>query len=93
MDLKEYIRTKRSALSASSVIMYASVLRSLYNKVFNSRDIDVKKSMIRKKSQFLKEVPANRREDILSASVIITDNAEYREKIMGDNHTYNKDVS
>ena len=43
MDLKEYIHKKRASLSASSVITYASVLRSLYAKVFHSKDIDVKK--------------------------------------------------
>ena len=94
MDLKPYIKGKRPSLSDSSIITYASVLRSLYSKVFNSRDIDVKKFDDTKSILgFLKEVPANRRKTILSALVIATDNAEYRDQMLGDIKTYNNNIS
>ena len=92
--MKEYIKAKRPSLSASSIITYASVLRSLYSKVFNSRDIDVKKFDDTKQVlEFLKDVPANKRKTILSALVIITDNAEYRDQMLGDIKTYNNNIS
>ena len=94
MDLKDFIRTKRPSLSDSSVITYASVLRSLYSKVFNSRDIDVKKFDDTKQVlEFLQEIPPNRRKTILSALVIATDNAEYRDQMLGDIKTYNNNIS
>ena len=94
MDLKPYIKGKRPSLSASSIITYASVLRSLYSKVFNSRDIDVKKFDDTKQVlEFLKDVPANKRKTILSALVIATDNAEYRDQMLGDIKTYNNNIS
>ena len=94
MDLKPYIKGKRPSLSDSSVITYASVLRSLYSKVFNSRDIDVKKFDDTKQVlEFLKDVPANKRKTILSALVIVTDNADYRDQMIGDIHTYNKGIA
>ena len=94
MNLREFIKLKRPSLSDSSVITYASILRSLYAKVFQSKDVDVKKFDDTKSILgFLKEVPANRRKTILSALVIITDNAEYRDQMLGDIKTYNNNIS
>jgi hypothetical protein len=92
MDLKPYIKEKRPSLSDSSIITYASVLRSLYSKVFNSRDIGVSKFDDTKSILgFLQEIPPNRRKTILSALVIATDNADYRDQMIGDIHTYTKE--
>ena len=94
MDLKEYIHKKRPSLSASSIVTYASVLRSLYFKVFHSKDIDTKKfDESATILQHLKDIPPNRRKTILSALVIITDDSKYRDQMLTDVKQYNKDIS
>lgn len=94
MDLKEYIKKKRPSLSASSIITYASVLRSLYFKVFSSKDIDTKKFDETKTIlDHLKDIPPNKRKTILSALVIITDDSKYRDQMLTDVKEYNKDIS
>jgi hypothetical protein len=94
MDLKDFIKLKRPSLSASSIITYASILRSLYAKVFQSKDVDVSKFDDTKSIlAFLKDVPGNKRKTILSALVIVTDNADYRDQMIADIHTYNKNIS
>jgi len=94
MDLKEYIKSKRSTLSASSIITYASVLRSLYHKCFNSKDIDVKKFEESKTIlEHLKDVPVNKRKTMLSALVIITSDAKYRDQMLDDVRAYNKGIA
>lgn len=93
MDIKEYIRSKRPSLSESSVITYASVLRSLYTKVFHSKDVDVTKfKEVDKVLDFLKDVPANKRKSILSALVIITDEPKYREQMLSDVKEYDAGI-
>ena len=93
MDLKEYIKSKRPSLSASSIITYASVLRSLYHKCFNSKDIDVKKFEESKTIlEHLKDVPVNKRKTMLSALVIITSDAKYRDQMLDDVRAYNKGI-
>jgi len=94
MELKEFIHKKRPSLSASSVITYASVLRSLYLKIFNSKDIDVKKfDETNTILEHLKDVPVNRRKTILSALVIVTDDSKYRDQMLDDVRSYNKEIS
>ena len=94
MNLREFIKLKRPSLSASSIITYASILRSLYAKVFQSKDVDVSKFDDTKSIlAFLKDVPGNKRKTILSALVIVTDNADYRDQMIADIHTYNKNIS
>ena len=94
MDIKELIQKKRPSLSASSVITYASVLRSLYSKVFKSKDVDTKKFDETKTIlDFLKDVPPNKRKTILSALVIVTDDAKYRDQMLDDVRSYNKGVA
>ena len=94
MDLKEYIKSKRGTLSASSIITYASVLRSLYAKVFHSKDIDVKKFDETKTIlDFLQNVAPNKRKTILSALVIVTDDSKYRDQMLDDVRSYNKGIA
>jgi len=40
----------------------------------------------------LKDVPPNRRKTILSALVIVTNKAEYRDKMLSDVRDYNKEI-
>jgi hypothetical protein len=92
-DLKEYLHSKRPSLSKSSITTYASILKSLYHKVFGKEDIDYKKfEDVDKVLAFLKDMPPNRRKTILSSLVIITENKEYRDKMMEDVKDYNAEI-
>jgi integrase len=94
MEIKEYIKKKRSSLSDSSITTYASVLRSLYKKVFGEGKIDWDKFDDSKEVlHFLKDIPPNKRKTILSALVIVTGKAEYRDKMLSDVRDYNKEIS
>jgi integrase len=94
MDLKEKIKELRPLLSASSITTYNSILKNLYKKVFDSNDIDFKKfEETEKILEHLKDLPPNRRKTILSALVIITDdNKKYKELMMSDISSYNKEI-
>jgi integrase len=93
-DIKEYIASKRSTLGKSSIITYASILRSLYKKVFGDGEIDPKKYDDDKTIlKALEDLPPNKRKTILSALVIITDNKNYRELMNADVSAYNKEIN
>jgi integrase len=94
MDIKEFIKKARPSLSESSIITYASVLRSLYSKVFHSKDVDVSRfKQVNTVLDFLKDVPANKRKSILSALVIVTNDPKYREQMLADVKQYDADIS
>jgi hypothetical protein len=95
MDLKEAIKEKRPNLSSSSITTYNSILKNLYKKVFDSNDIDFKKfEEVDKIIESIKDLPPNKRKTILSALVIITDNnKKYKELMMSDISSYNKEIS
>lgn len=94
MELSEYIKHKRPTLAASSIVTYASTLRGLYYRVFNSRDIDFKKYDDSKTIlEYLKDLAPNKRKTILSAVYIITDNDKYRNQMIRDCKAYSKDIS
>jgi hypothetical protein len=94
MEIKDYIKKKRPSLSDSSLTTYASVLKSLYKKVFGEGKIDWDKFEDTKTVlDFLKDVPPNRRKTILSSLVIITGKSEYRDKMLSDVRDYNKEIS
>jgi integrase len=94
MELSEYIKHKRPTLAASSIVTYASILRGLYYRVFNSRDIDFKKYDDSKTIlEYLKDLAPNKRKTILSAVYIITDNDKYRNQMIQDCKAYSKDIS
>lgn len=86
MSLKEYIKEKRSTLSDSSVITYFSILKSLYKKVFGDGEIDVKKFEDSSKIlNYLKDLEPNKRKTIMSALVVICEDAKpYRAQMMTD---------
>jgi len=92
--IKDYISKKRESLSKSSLTTYGSILKNLYEKVFNDKEYDLTKfSDSKKVLDFLKDIPPNRRKTILSALVIITDKKEYREVMAEDVRDYNKEIS
>jgi len=93
-EIKEYIHSKRPTLSNSSLTTYASILRSLYRKVFGDGKIVWDKfEDTQKVLTFLDDVPPNKRKTILSALVIVTDNKKYRDQMLADVRDYNKELS
>jgi hypothetical protein len=94
--LSEYIKSKRSTLSDSSIKTYSSILRSLYRKLFdtvNDDDMDMKKfNQVDKIMKSLESLESNKRKTILSALVIITDNDKYRELMLEDVKKYNETI-
>jgi len=92
-DLKKYIKHKRPTLSDSSLTTYASILKSLYKKVFGDTDIDHKGfEDTAKILKYLNDIPPNRRKTILSALVVITDSKPYRDLMLDDVRNYNKEI-
>jgi integrase len=92
--IKDYISSKRSTLSKSSITTYASILKNLYKKVFGEDSVDFGKfDDTEKVLAFLKDMPPNRRKTILSSLVIITDKKQYRDLMAEDVKNYNKDIN
>jgi len=92
--IKDYIHSKRSTLSKSSITTYTSILKNLYKKVFKDDDMDLGKfENTEPVLTFLKDMPPNRRKTILSALVIITDKKAYRDLMAEDVRDYNKDIN
>jgi integrase len=91
--IKTAIKEKRDTLSPTSIKSYASTLKSLYEKVFNDKDYDLSKFKDTDKViKFLDDMPPNRRKTILSALVVITDDKDYRNLMLGDIRDYNKEI-
>ena len=94
MEIKEYIHSKRPTLGKSSLTTYASILKSLYKKVYGDGKIEWKDfDNTDKILHFLKDVEPHRRKTILSALVVITDLKPYKELMMKDVSAYNKDLA
>lgn len=92
MDLKQYIKEKRPNISESSIKTYNSILTSLYNKIFKTKEIEIDKFNDTKDIlEHLKSLEPNKRKTILSALVVITDNKAYRELMLEDIKDYNKE--
>jgi integrase len=92
--IKEFIKSKRDTLSASSLTTYASILKNLYTKVFSDNDFNMEKFEDTKKvMEYLKDIAPNKRKTTLSALVIITNNKEYRDEMLSDVRSYNADIS
>lgn len=88
-----YIKEKRPNITKSSLKTYESILRNLYNKIFDDEEYDMTKfgKEINKVIKFLKDMEPKKRKTILSALVVITDNKEYRELMLDDIKEYNKE--
>jgi integrase len=87
------LKTKRPNISKSSLKTYESVIRNLYNTVFNDDKYDLDKfnTESNKVLEVLKSDPPNIRKTKLAAIVVITDNDGYRELMLEDIKAYNKE--
>jgi len=93
MDLKAVIKEKRPNLTESSITTYNSILKNLYKKVFDEKEVDLKKfDDTQKILTYLKEVPPNKRKTILSALVIMTDDKKYRDLMLEDIKDYTHEI-
>lgn len=93
-ELKKAIQEKRPQLSASSLTTYASILKNLHKKIFNSVVVnldDFKETD--KVFEFIREIEPRKRKSILSALVVLTENNDYREKMMQDINAFNKEIA
>jgi len=93
-ELIKLLKEKRPNISNSSLKTYESILRNLYEKVFENDKtykFDKFNKEVNKVINYLKNLPSNKRKTILSALVVITDNKEYRELMLDDIKEYNKE--
>lgn len=94
MDIKAYIKSKREGLAESSITTYASILKSLYKKVWGDEKMDFDKfSDYKVILESLKDLPPNKRKTILSALFIITQIPQYRTLMMEDSTAYAKEIA
>jgi hypothetical protein len=94
MDIKAYIKSKREGLAESSITTYASILKSLYKKVWGDEKMDFEKfSEYKVILESLKDLPPNKRKTILSALFIITQIPQYRTLMMEDSTAYAKEIA
>jgi len=92
-QIKKTIAEKRPTLSKSSITTYGSILKNLYKKVFNDEEFNLDKFNDPEATlEFLKDSPPNKRKTILSALVIITDQKPYRDLMLEDVRSYNKEI-
>lgn len=94
-NIINFIKEKRPSITKSSITAYESTLRNLYNKIYNDDDYDLNKFNLDSKEvlKYLKTIEYNKRKSILAALVVITDNKDYREQMLEDIKTYNKEQS
>ena len=90
-QLKKAIIDARPHLSKQSISTYTSILKNLYEKVFNTTDLDLKKfDEVDKILKHLKNLEPNKRKTILSSLVILTNKKEYRDQMLLDINAYNE---
>tara|TARA_R110001592_G_scaffold2489_1_gene14629 strand:- start:1254 stop:2132 length:879 start_codon:yes stop_codon:yes gene_type:complete len=91
MDIAKDILKKRPHLHEKSVKTYGSVLKSIM------KDLDMKshKELDKHKMvmEYLKEMPPNKRKTRLSALFVLTENDNYKSKMLEDINEYNASVS
>jgi len=91
-NIKNAIVEARPHLSKQSISTYTSILKNLYEKVFESDKIELSKfNETSKILKFLKELEPNKRKTVLSALVILTDKKEYRDQMLDDINKYNEE--
>jgi hypothetical protein len=94
--MEEYIKDKRPNLSKSSIKTYSSTLNNLYKKIYNDDENVIKKiieklSDVDKVIKYIKDIKPTIRKSILSALVVISESPKYRELMLEDITTYNKE--
>ena len=95
-NLKKHLKDMRPSLSNGSVTTYASILSSLYKKVFGSSDeMDIHKFQDAEKIlDYLKDVAPNKRKTVLSALVVVTGGMDvYRHQMLQDIGEYKKNIA
>lgn len=87
------LKENRPNITKSSIKTYESILRNLYNKIYDDENYDLDRFNIDSQIvlKFLNTMPFNKRKTILAALVVITDNKDYREQMLKDIKEYNKD--
>jgi len=90
--IKELIKIKRPNLSKNSVQTYGSIIKTVFNKAFNDEEFDEKKlNEVKKILEALKDINPRTRKTMLSALVVMTDNKAYKDIMLKDIDTYNKE--
>ena len=93
-SISEAIKLARPALSASSLKTYSSVLGSLYKKVFNAGEVNLKNfDETEKVIHFLRDKKPAARKSVLAALVVLTGNAKYRDAMSQDINSYNEEIA
>ena len=95
MDLRELIIKNRPHLKETTVKTYFSILKSLYKKVYpNDKDIDISKFNNTENfiTYLIENYKPSVRKSYLSGLVVITENDKYREQMMEDVETTNKEL-
>lgn len=87
------LKEKRPNISKSSLKTYESIIRNLYDTIFNDDKYDLSKfnTESNKVLDLLKSDPPNIRKTKLSALVVITENDGYRQLMLDDIKQYNKE--
>ena len=91
MELAKDILKKRPHLHEKSVKTYGSVLKSIMKDLDmkTSKDLDDHKNVLK----YLNEMPPNKRKTRLSALFVLTENDNYKSKMLEDIGEYNASVS
>lgn len=94
--MENYIKEKRPKLSNSSIKTYTSTLNNLYKKIYSDEEEDINKivdklSNTDKVIKYIKDVKPTVRKSILSALVVISESPKYRELMLEDITSYNKE--
>lgn len=91
MELAKDILKKRPHLHEKSVKTYGSVLKSIMKDLDmkTSKDLDDHKKVLK----YLNEMPPNKRKTRLSALFVLTENDNYKSKMLEDISDYNTSVS
>lgn len=94
MTLKDDIKKLRPKLSDGSLNTYASLLKTLYKNVFDSKEVDMERfnKDDDKIIKHLDELPPNRRKTVLSALLVVTENNKYKKLMLGDIKEYNNEI-
>ena len=93
--MNEFILNKRSTLSPSSVKTYSSILRSLYTRVFGKIESPIIFDNFSKCDIILanlKDLSPNKRKTVLSALVVVTGLKAYKDQMLLDIQSYNRDI-
>lgn len=92
--INNLINEKRPKLSKTSVTTYSSLLKNVYDKIYpNDETYKFEKFNNSKKIiEFLSDINYRTRKTILSALFIITENEDYKNKMLEDINDYNLEI-